>query len=168
MKHKSVDFSPRRQLVLLAASLALLFSSLSRADVSHGWHDDPDIGDLLGNGASFDLVSPWGTGVIAFENDSDADVKMKVSQGEPGEGTLITAGFGMRPGASICITYKGNAHFDVGGDGHIKITQDSTIADPVPDHCHNYFGLTGSGDDTASKTLETLKGIYDIAKAIGG
>ncbi|MCB1643469.1 MAG: hypothetical protein KDI37_17195, partial [Xanthomonadales bacterium] len=28
MKHKSVDFSPRRQLVLLAASLALLFSSL--------------------------------------------------------------------------------------------------------------------------------------------
>ena len=136
-----------------------LLPPMASSEVSHGYHYAPDVGDLLGDKASFDLISPFGTGVIAFQNTSKHNVKIKISQTQ--QEVIGHESFGMEPHASICIKYDGAVSFGVSGEGYIRITRDSTVASDIPKSCKNYFGLTGE-PDRATEALEALQGIIDI------
>ncbi|WP_395375490.1 hypothetical protein [Marinicella sp. W31] len=156
------DNNAKHPITLFKLIVFLIFLTLppmAFSEVSHGYHYAPDVGDLLGDKASFDLISPFGTGVIAFQNTSKHDVKIKISQTQ--QEVIGHESFGMQPHAKICIKYDGAVSFGVSGEGYIRITRDSTVASDIPKSCKNYFGLTGE-PDRATEALEVLQGIIDI------
>ena len=159
---KFSEIRTKRDITIMKLVTCLIFFMLppmASSEVSHGYHYAPDVGDLLGNNASFDLISPFGTGVIAFQNTSKHNVKIKISQTQ--QEVISHQSFGMKPHAKICIKYDGAVSFGVSGEGYIRIFRDSTVASDIPKSCKNYFGLTGE-PDKATEALEVLQGIIDI------
>jgi len=125
-------------------------------DVSHGSHFDPDVGDKLGSGASFDYISPT-TGYLGIANSTDHTMTITAKQ-DKGGSMIGTTSFSLKKDGHICFSFNGEVHFDVYGDGYIHIVEDSATG-PVPKHCKNYFGLVpdSSLSDSAADELELIK-----------